>query len=282
MPETLDILGVKLEHKKDVLEVRKPVAALEILFKIRENFPDILKEYWGKDVISDPIKWFEHAQKKALNVGAEFLSVYFNIEDSDEIENAKKTAAQIVKIAKMPLIIRGCGQKQLDEELLCALAPLIKKKSIIACAQDTNYQKIVQKTMGHFLVLRTPIDINLTKELNILSMEEGLLPQNILIDPDMGAVGYGLDYGYSIVERIKIAAHEGDKALDMPVIVFAGEESFKAKEAKSTDFAPSWGDLKTRSACWEIASATALACAGADIVVLWHPESVLALREAFL
>lgn len=281
MPETLDILGVKLQRKEDVLRVQKPAVALEILLKIKENFPDILKDYWGKDVVLNPVKWFEHAQKKAQDIGAEFLSVYFNIEDADEIENVKKIAAQIVKIAKMPLIIRGCGQKQLDEELLCAIAPLINKKSIIACAQDTNYKKIVEKTIGHFLVLRTPIDINLTKELNILSMEEGLLHQNILIDPDMGAVGYGLDYGYSIIERTKIAADEGDSVLDAPVIVFAGEESFKAKEAKSADFGASWGDLKTRSVCWEVTTATALVCAGADIVVLWHPDSISALKETF-
>ncbi len=281
MPETLDILGVQLHQNEDVLKVQKPLMALEIPFKIKENFPDILKKYWGEDVILNPLEWFKKAQQKALKIGAEFLSVYFNIEDVDEIENAKKTAAQIVKIAKMPLIIRGSGQKDLDEELLCALAPLVKKKSIIACAQDTNYQKIVQNTMGHFLVLRTPIDINLTKELSILSIEEGILPSDILIDPDMGAVGYGLDYGYSIIERIKIAASEGDYTLDMPVIVFAGEESFKAKEAKSTDFGASWGDLKIRSVCWEITTATALACAGADIIVLWHPDSILALKEAF-
>jgi acetyl-CoA decarbonylase/synthase complex subunit delta len=281
MPETLDIIGVKFKRKRDVLEVQKPACALEIVFSIKENFPDILKKYWGENVVANPVIWFKEAQKKAQDIGAEFLSVYFNIEDMDEIKSAQTALSEIMKIAKMPLIIRGSGQKNLDEELLCALAPSITKKSIIACAQDTNYKKIVEKTMGHFLVLRTPIDINLTKELSILSMEEGLKSENILIDPDMGCVGYGLDYGYSIIERIKIAADEGDSVLDAPIIVFAGEESFKAKEAKSADFGTSWGDLKTRSICWEITTATSLVCAGADIVVLWHPDSVTTIKEAF-
>lgn len=260
----------------------KTLFALEMPVKIGENYPDVLRKFWGEDVIFDPLKFFEKIEKTASECGAGYVSVYFNIENTDEIENCKKIMQGIVNVAKIPLIIKGTGQKSLDEKLLPELLPFLKNKSIIASAQDLNYKTIVKAALDteHILVMRTPIDINLTKELNILSTDLGLEKDRILIDPDMGCVGYGLDYGYSIIERIKLACKDGDEMLDMPVIVFSGEESFKAKESKSDDFGASWGELETRSIAWEVATTTALICAGAYIAVVWHPKTIETLRGA--
>ncbi len=262
----------------------EPIFGLEVLYKINENYPEILKEYWGKKVVQEPLVWLEAACKKALGVGAEIICFSVNIDEEDEIKAARSVVEKAVEIAaefKLAFMLKGTGRKDLDAVLLPELTPLLKKPSIIAPIQDKNYAQIVKTTLagGHTCVLRTPIDINLTKELNILSIDEGLKPENILIDPDMGCVGYGLDYGYSIIERIVAARNEGDKMLNMPIIVFAGTESFKAKEAKSTDFTPSWGSLETRSLTWEISTTTALLCAGANIAIVWHPNTIVALKE---
>ncbi|HPT41928.1 MAG TPA: hypothetical protein PLG15_06050, partial [Candidatus Gastranaerophilaceae bacterium] len=96
---------------------------------------------------------------------------------------------------------------------------------------------------------------------------------------DMGGLGYGLEYGYSIMERIKLAAFDGDEMLNMPLIAFAGEEALKAKEAKSDTFSKSFGDFKTRSLMYEITTASAVIAAGANIVVLEHPKSVEILNK---
>lgn len=269
-----------------MLNLQKPVFGLEILYKINENYPEILLEYWGSEVVNSPLKWFVTASKKALEMGGKFICVAFNIEDETEIENCKKTLSEIVKTAQLPIIIKGSGQKDLDAILLPELISLLNKPSIIAPVQDNNYKAIVNSIVnapvdGHFAVLRTPIDINLTKELNVLSIDEGLNKEQILIDPDMGCVGYGLDYGYSIIERIIEAKNAGDKMLDMPIIVFAGSESYKAKEAKSPDFPPSFGDINTRSIAWEISTTTSLICAGANIAVVWHPEALKVLNDMF-
>lgn len=253
---------------------------LEIPFRIKENYPQVLKDYWGKDNIKDPLSFFKKAQEKALFLNLQYLSFYLNIEEESEIDDCIKIVKEIDKISKIPLIIRGSGQKNIDAKLLPQIAPLVKKTSTIGCVQEANYKDIVEKALDHTLILRTPIDINLTKELNILSSDAGLPLNQILIDPDMGCVGYGLDYGYSIIERIKLAS-DSDKMLNMPIIVFAGEESYRAKETKSDDFKPSWGKLETRSNSWEISTAEALICAGADIVVLWHPRTIEILREVY-
>lgn len=255
--------------------------ALEMPVKIGDNYPCVLREYWGEKDILDPVKFFKKLQNKAKSLCADFVSVYFNVECEDEIENAKAILKDIVQLCEMPLAIRGSGQKNLDSKLLPELIPFLKAGSIVASAQDTNYKNVVNEAIkgGHAVVLRTPIDINLTKELNILTTDIGLKPQNILMDPDMGCVGYGLDYGYSIIERIGLAKDAGDTMLDMPIIVYTGEESFKAKESKSDDFSASWGDLNTRSVAWELATTTSLICAGANTVVAWHPTVVETLKE---
>jgi len=255
-----------------------PQFAIEVPFRIKENYPDILKKYWG-ECISNPITLFEKAQEKALEVCADYVSFYFNIDDLSEIDECILIAQEISKKSKIPLIIKGSSNKALNGELFSKIAKYLPKDCIIAHGQDTNYTQVVKATLGHKIVLRTPIDINLTKELNILSIDEGVRAEDIIIDPDMGCVGYGLDYGFSIIERIKEAAKKGDKMLDMPIIVFVGEESYKAKEAKSADFKASWGDLKTRSLSWEISTTVSLLCAGADIAVVWNPESVVAIKK---
>ena len=127
-------------------------------------------------------------------------------------------------------------------------------------------------------MLRSPIDINLAKELNILAIDKGMSPDKILIDPDTGGLGYGLDYGYSIVEKIRLAAFDGDEMLNMPIIVFIGEESYRAKEAKSDTFDKNWGNFENRSAMWEISGAVSMISAGANIVVLQNPKSVKAIK----
>jgi len=251
----------------------KPYFALEIPVIVPDNYPDDLREFYGN---KDALLRFKKAQEQDCDL----ICVKFNLNEEANLEEYKALLSGIIKEAQKPLIIRGSGDKNFDGTLLPELAKAAQKPCVIAFAQDLNYEKIVPEVVkgNHVAVLRTPIDINLTKELNILSTDLGLSPERILIDPDMGGLGYGLDYGYSIIERIKIEGFKGDKMLNMPVIVFAGEEAYKAKEAKSADFEPSWGGLEKRSLMWEISTASAVISAGANIVVLWNPSTIRVLR----
>ena len=266
----------------------EPEFALEILVNIRENFPKPLLEYWGEDVVKNPLLWFDAAQKKAKNIGAAYISVYSNIDDDFlKIEDCLKLFCNIQKKAELPLIIRGSGQKNFDAGFLPKIIKKVDKPCIIAFAQDLNYEPIVKSILESplkddiRLVLRAPIDINLTKELNILCGDLGFPSENIIMDTDTGCVGMGLDYGYSIIERLVIARNEGDEVLNPPIIVFSGEESFKSKESKSDDFKDTRGSLKTRSATVEIATSTALMCAGANIIVCQNPKTIEAMLSLF-
>ena len=125
------------------------------------------------------------------------------------------------------------------------------------------------------------MDVNLAKQLNILITDMGLTPENIVMDPTTGALGYGFEYGYSVMERLRIAALQGDSMTQFPMLVTPGEECWKTKESKVGEDVPeSWGDWETRAIAWETTTAIMLAESCADLLVLRHPESVKRTREA--
>ena len=271
--------GVSIGGEDDLFN-SKPVLALELNIFDFEISSHIVKDYFKS---SKPIELINEAQ----SIDCDILALKFNIPENDLDENVKK-AKELLKTLlphiKKPLLIRGVNNKSTDVKLLPALMDVLDRESIIACADENTYKDIVPSVVkgGHILAIRTPIDINLAKEMNILTSDMGLSLDKILIDTDMGGLGYGLEYGYSIMERIKLAAlseTNGDKMLNMPLIAFAGEEALKAKETKSDTFSKSFGDFKERSIMYEITTASAVIAAGANLIVLEHPESITTLKK---
>lgn len=274
----------------------KPVLALELnIFDfsvsshIVKDFFETQKEKVKSEKIStsqpptsSPLTLIQQAQATDFDI----LALKFNISEDNldkQILEAQELLKTLLPHIKKPLLIRGVNNKSTDIKLLPALMEVLDREVIIAFADENTYKEIVPSVVkgGHILAIRTPIDINLAKEMNILTSDMGLSLDKILIDTDMGGLGYGLEYGYSIMERIKLAAFEGDSMLNMPLIAFAGEEALKAKEAKSDTFSESWGDFKTRSIMFEVATAATVIAAGANLIVLEHPDSISTLKKMF-
>ena len=204
--------------------------------------------------------------EQGLNKDCDILGLKFTEDIEKGIEAFEKLLPRIEK----PLMIRGCGNDSIDTELLPLLAQLADRECIIGTATENNYKSIIPSVIkgGHRLIIRTPIDINLAKEMNILTYDMGLGLDRILTDTDIGGLGYGFEYGYSIMEKIKLEGKNGDKFLNVPLISFAAEETAKTKEAKDEKL----------SLYLEIASASAVKAAGADYIVLTKPEAVSILR----
>jgi acetyl-CoA decarbonylase/synthase complex subunit delta len=119
------------------------------------------------------------------------------------------------------------------------------------------------------------MDVNLAKQLVILIHDMGMPLERIVMDPTTGALGYGIEYGYSVMERLRLAALQGDGMTQQPMVVTPGEEAWKAKEAKVGEGVPkAWGEWKTRALNWEALTAASLILAGADIAVVRHPETL--------
>lgn len=278
---TIDFQGLKIGGEDKFLTSR-PVFALELNIFDFNVSSHIVKDYFKTS--SQGIEQKIDLIKQAQEIDCDILALKFNIIEDNLDENIKKAKELLVELLphiKKPLLVRGVNNKSVDIKLLPALMEVLDREVIIAFADENTYKYIVPSVLkgGHILAIRTPIDINLAKEMNILTSDMGLSLDKILIDTDMGGLGYGLEYGYSIMERIKIAAFEGDKMLNMPLIAFAGEEALKAKETKSDTFSTSFGDFKERSIMFEITTASAVIAAGANLIVLEHPNSIKTLKN---
>jgi acetyl-CoA decarbonylase/synthase, CODH/ACS complex subunit delta len=256
-----------------------PVIALEISDVAPEELPPTLAAAY-EGVTGDPVTW----AKKCVEYGAEAIAVRLDGGHPDKGDKTPEELASIVKAVAdavdLPLIILGCGVEEKDAEIIPVVADALTGKNVLlGCATPENYKKFVPaaNANGHSVIASSPLDINLAKQLNILMTEMGLPATKIVIDPLIGALGYGIEYAYSIMERARIGALTGDKMLAMPVVCFVGQEAWKAKEAKDAE-APEgqnpWGDLDKRAIMWEVMTSTTLLQAGGSIFVMKHPESL--------
>jgi acetyl-CoA decarbonylase/synthase complex subunit delta len=184
----------------------------------------------------------------------------------------------------LPLIVFGPGQVDLDNALLVPVAEATKgERLLLGICEDKNYRTIVATAManGHLVSARTAMDVNLAKQLNILISDMGLPLDRVIMDPTTGALGYGIEYGFSVMERLRMAALQGDAMTQLPMIVTVGAETWKTKESKVGDGVPAaWGEWRERGINWETMTAITLLESGADIVVLRHPESVKRVKAA--
>jgi acetyl-CoA decarbonylase/synthase complex subunit delta len=254
-----------------------PVIAIEVKNRKPEDWSPLLAEAWG-DVMKDPASW----AKAAESAGADLIVLWLTLEDSPE--DAVKSVKGVLGATGLPLIVFGPGQVEKDNELLVAVSEATKgEKLVLGICEDKNYRTIVATAManGHLVSARTPMDVNLAKQLHILICDMGMPHDRILMDPTTGALGYGIEYGYSVMERLRLAALQGDAMTQSPMIVTPGFETWKTKESKvGTGVPESWGDWKERAIYWETLTATALLESGASIIVLRHPESVKRVRNA--
>ena len=261
----------------------RPVVALEIRDRRPDDWSSLLLEAW-KDVLDDPAQW----AKAAEAAGADLLQLTLSLTDQDgkptTPEGAVKTVKAVLAASGLPLIVFGPGQAEVDNNLLVAVAEATKgERLLLGICEDKNYRTIVATAManGHLVNARTPMDVNLAKQLNILISDMGLPLDRVVMDPTTGALGYGIEYGYSVMERLRLAALQGDSMTQLPMLVTPGFEAWKTKESKVGEGVPeSWGDWENRAIHWEVMTATALLESGADIVVLRHPQSVKQLQAA--
>ncbi len=261
----------------------KPVVAIEIKDRRPDDWSPLLLETWG-EVVDDPAAW----AKAAEEAGVDLLQLSLSATDRDGNETTPEAAVAAVKAvleaSGLPLIVFGPGQAELDNALLVPIADATKgERILLGICEDKNYRTIVAAAMAndHLVNARTPMDVNLAKQLNILISDMNMSLDRIVMDPTTGALGYGIEYGYSAMERLRLAALQGDAMTQLPMLVTPGFEAWKTKESKVGDDVPEeWGDWMERAINWECLTAITLLESGADILVLRHPESVRRVKKA--
>jgi CO dehydrogenase/CO-methylating acetyl-CoA synthase complex beta subunit/CO dehydrogenase/acetyl-CoA synthase delta subunit len=261
---------------------RRPAVAIEIQDKKPEDWSPLLLEAWG-DVMDDPAEWAKAAEK----AGADLITLTLSLQDASGEPNtaakARDTVRRVLEATGLPLIVLGPGQVDADNELLVAVAEeAAGERIVLGLCEEKNYRTIAAASLAHdqMVIASTAMDVNLAKQLNILISDMGLPLDRILMDPTCAGVGYGMEYGYSVMERLRLAALQGDKMTQLPMMVIVGNEAWRQKEAKVDEGVPeAWGDWKERAVNWETVTAAALVESAADILVLRHPESVERIHQ---
>ncbi|MDD5281723.1 MAG: acetyl-CoA decarbonylase/synthase complex subunit delta [Candidatus Omnitrophica bacterium] len=246
----------------------RPVIAFEIWDTPPQDWPDDLTSAYGK-VLNDPFAWADKCvnELKAQLLCVRMQGAHPDFGNKDPGEAANFISALLTRV-KVPLIIIGSGDDSKDNLILPACSEAAKnERCLIGCAVQDNYKTLVASVLadGHHIIAESPIDINIAKQLNILISDMGLSLERIVINPTIGALGYGLEYAYSIMERARLAALSGDKTLASPFICFVGQETWRTKEAKAG---------YEQGVIWEIITATSLIQSGADLLVMRHPAAV--------
>ena len=256
---------------------RKPLVAMEIQDVKPDNWPDTLTKYFD-DVYDNPVEW---AKKCVNEYNADALNIYLIGTDPNGMNrpssDAAKDAAAVIDAVDVPIIVWGCGNNEKDTETLRDITSIIgDKKVCLAPLEDANYRAIGATAMAfqHSIVAASPIDVNLAKQLNILLENLGVSLETVIMDPSVGALGYGIEYTYSVMERIRIAAlTQKDEKLQVPIICNLGREVWKTKEVGlPTD--DSIGDQENRGVMMEAMTASCMLLAGGEVLIMRHPKAI--------
>jgi acetyl-CoA synthase len=261
----------------------RPLVALEVFDDVSGKYPPVLREIYG-ELLRDPAQMAKVCVEK---YGADLISVRL---EGTHPEKGDRSAAQglevvrsVLQAVEVPLIITGHSHFEKINEVMKTVAQGCAGENLLLnWVEQDNYRTIAGAALayGHTVVAQSPIDVNIGKQLNILLGNMDVKPGRIVMDPMTGTLGYGIEYTCSVMERIRLSGLGGDRMLASPMIVSPGAECAKIKELKATekDF-PAWGDLAKRAALWELTTATSFLYAGADILILYHPEAVGAIKK---
>ncbi len=261
----------------------KPRIAMEV--------PDCVPQEWPKaalepftDVKNDPVAW----AKKCINeYGAEIIALQLVSTDPNGLNRIADEAAAVVKkvadAIHVPLIVWGTANHEKDTEVLTKVCEVCQdKRLIIGPVEEKDYKKIAAAAIAykHTVIASSPIDINLAKQLNILLGNLGVADDMILMDPTVSGIGYGLEYCYSVMERMRMAGlTQQDEKLQFPIICNLSKEVWKSKEVNQPDNESNMGNAKNRGILMEAMSAVALLMASGDVIIMRHPEAIKLTKE---
>jgi acetyl-CoA decarbonylase/synthase complex subunit delta len=259
----------------------KPVIAMDVIDTKPEDWPEPLAEPY-KDVMDSPSDW---AKKCVEEFGADLICLKFDGIHPDKADkdaaHAVKVTEEVLKAVSVPLVLWDSGNDEKDNQVMPKVSEAAKGEScLLGAAAEDNYKSLTAVALadGHNIITAAPLDINIGKQVNILVSDMGFPLERIVMFQSTGALGYGIEYSYSIQERQRLAALSGDKMMAMPIICDVGFESWRAKEAKLAD-APGWGDVQDRGPMWEATTAVCLLQAGTDIIRMRHPKAVTVVRD---
>ncbi len=262
---------------------RQPRIAMEVWDCPPKDWAEAALEPFA-GVTDDPVAW---AKKCVDDYGAEMICLQLVSTDPNGLDRGADEATDVVKkvadAIDVPLIVWGTANHDKDIAVLTKVAEVCQDKSLIlGPIEEADHKRIGAAAIGykHTVIASTPIDINLAKQLNILLGNLGVPDEQIVVDPTVSSIGYGIEYCFSIMERMRMAGlTQQDDKLQFPIICNVSKEVWKSKEVHLADNELMMGDAKKRGILMEAMSAMVLLVAGGDLMIMRHPEAIKLIRE---
>ena len=260
-----------------------------------ENAPKIgveISDMGLENIVSEGIKAYydgastigEMAKKAAAMEGADFVALILEGGDPNGVNKSVDELIAVVKevadAIDAPLVVEGCKNVEKDAELLPKVAEALQGRNVLILSEKEENYKAIGAAAGlaydQIVGAESAVDINLAKQLNVVTTQLGVNAQKIVMNIGSAAAGYGYEYVVSTMDRIKGAAlSQNDNMLQMPIITPVSAETWGVKEATASEKdMPEWGPEEERGIDMEVDLA-----AGSDAVILRHPEAVAAISR---
>ena len=265
-----------------------------------ENTPKIgveISDMSLENIVSEGIKAYydgastigEMAKKAAAMEGADFVALILEGGDPNGVNKSVDELIAVVKDVAdsidTPLVVEGCKNVEKDAELLPKVAEALQGRNVLILSEKEENYKAIGAAAGlaydQIVGAESAVDINLAKQLNVVTTQLGVNAQKIVMNIGSAAAGYGYEYVVSTMDRIKGAAlSQNDNMLQMPIITPVSAETWGVKEATASEAdMPEWGPEEERGIDMEVMTAAADLAAGSDAVILRHPEAVAAISR---
>jgi acetyl-CoA decarbonylase/synthase complex subunit delta len=264
-----------------------PIIAMDVYDEKPLKWPDYLFNYFS-DVADDPKEW---AKKCIEEFGADAICFHLTKVNPDIGNMTSEQAGQLVKNVReaidKPLIVYADAPLEIVAEVMKKVSEMNTESNILlGWVEDDNYKTLAASAIGYKnnLIALSPLDINIAKQLNILLTQLGLPADRIAMDPSSSGLGYGIEYCFSAMERLKIAAlFQDDKMTQMPIINNIAVEIWKVKEVReSEEVYPEWGNLEERGINWETISVMCMLLSGSNIITMRHPKAVKLIKSLII
>jgi len=256
-----------------------PVITLDV-FDMKVPLAKAVKMH-VEEVVGDPVAWAKLAVDK---FGAEMITLHLVSIDpllnNTTPKEAAKTVENVLQAVDVPIILGGCGDPKKDLEVFKETAAVAQGERVLLSSvtldMDIETSAQLAKKYGQVVLAFTSMDLNHARELN-RKLYEFLPREQIIMDTTTAALGYGLDYAFTVMERARLAGLMGDPELQHPLS--SGTTNAWAAREAWLKMAPEWGPRELRGPIWETVTALTLLLAGVDVFMMMHPAAVKTVKD---
>ena len=188
-----------------------PVVAVDI-FDMEDPLPKAVKMH-VKEVLEDPAAWAKLAVEKfEADLADRALDKHRSTPQRCFAKRSRENCGEGRQAVDVPLIIGGCGDPVKDTNVFEEVAETFagERFLISSITRDMDVERCAKfiKKNGHVALSFTPMDLNLARELN-RRLYDFLPKEDIVMDLTTAALGYGLDYAFTNMERARLGGLNG-------------------------------------------------------------------------